>query len=132
MYYYNNEPSSKNHIVSSSSYKVIQVQKYMPAQTKWSARIITDTHISHIIFSFGCTLFLDDGHLNYKRSPTIPITWLYISHHLFVAGHMNRNSFFFHCRNGHLNVATYLIEKWQVNINATATDKSTPLHLACQ
>ena len=36
------------------------------------------------------------------------------------------------CRNGNLEIITFLVDKCHCDVNATNTSKKTPLHQACQ
>ena len=45
---------------------------------------------------------------------------------------MNAIVYFYHYRNGSLDVVTFLVEKCQVEVNVTNKFNQTPLHLACE
>lgn len=76
------------------------------------------------------------GKLNYKHSLANNAKNI-AQYQLYIGGDINRVSmnsvvYFSHCRNGHLNIAIYLIEKHRVHVKATSISNDTPLHLASE
>ena len=71
------------------------------------------------------------------KSIWIQQVFIMYSHQLLIANHMNRVSinavvYLSHCRKGHLDVVTYLIEKCGVSVHTTGQHNWTPLHYACE